>query len=339
MKVVEVAVGSDGVISDTDLRAKCEAHSDNLAAIMITYPSTYGVFEEGVDELCELVHSHGGQVYLDGANMNAQVNLVQPGKIGADVSHLNLHKTFCIPHGGGGPGMGPIGVKAHLSPFLPKNPLTAGATDKPGDFASCGAPFGSSLITTISWAYMRMMGAHGLMDASKYAILNANYMMARLAPHYKIRFTGTHGRCAHEFIIDVAEFKEAAGIEAADIAKRLQDFGLHAPTVSWPLSTALMIEPTESESRTAMDEYCDALIEIRAEITEIIEGRYTKDNNVLKHAPHTLEATMSDRWERPYPRSKAAYPLPHLVGNKMWPTVSRVDDVFGDKNLKTKLAR
>mmetsp|Transcript_32791 Transcript_32791/g.99136 ORF Transcript_32791/g.99136 Transcript_32791/m.99136 type:complete len:999 (+) Transcript_32791:861-3857(+) len=337
MKVVDVKVGSDGKIDDADLQAKCEKHSDNLAAIMITYPSTYGVFEESVNSLCDLVHEHGGQVYLDGANMNAQVGLVRPGDVGADVSHLNLHKTFCIPHGGGGPGMGPIGVKAHLSPFLPKDPITAAGTDAAGDFAIAAAPYGSSLITTISWAYLRMMGVDGLVNASKYSILNANYMAARLAPHYRIRFVGTGGRVAHEFILDISEFKESTGVEAADIAKRLQDFGLHAPTVSWPLPNALMIEPTESESRRAMDEYCDALIEIRQEITEIAEGRYSKEDNVLANAPHSLVESLADKWDKPYPRSKAAYPLPHLVGTKMWPTVGRVDDVYGDKNLVTRL--
>jgi glycine dehydrogenase len=271
--------------------------------------------------------------------MNAQIGLVRPGDVGADVSHLNLHKTFCIPHGGGGPGMGPIGVKAHLQPFLPKDPVSAGVTDEAGDYAVSGAPYGSSLITTISWAYCRLMGGEGLTNASKFAILNANYMMARLAPHYKIRFLGEEGRVAHEFILDLAEHKASAGIEAADIAKRLQDFGLHAPTVSWPLPNAIMIEPTESESLKAMDEYCDALIEIRAEITEIAEGRYSKDDNVLKNAPHSLIETLTDKWDKPYPRSKAAFPLPHLVGNKVWPTTGRVDDVYGDKNLVTRLPR
>mmetsp|Transcript_18037 Transcript_18037/g.25339 ORF Transcript_18037/g.25339 Transcript_18037/m.25339 type:complete len:997 (-) Transcript_18037:113-3103(-) len=337
MKVVDIKVDNDGRINEKDLIAKCEKYTNELAAIMITYPSTYGVFEEGVNSLCDLVHSHGGQVYLDGANMNAQISLVRPGDVGADVSHLNLHKTFCIPHGGGGPGMGPIGVKAHLSPFLPKDPLTAANTDEPGDYAISAATYGSSLITTISWAYLRMMGADGLANASKYAILNANYMASRLAPYYKIRFTGTEGRVAHEFILDVSEFKKTANVQAADIAKRLQDYGLHAPTVSWPLQDALMIEPTESESRKAMDEYCDALIEIRREITEIVEGRYSKEDNVLVNAPHSLPATLADNWDKPYPRSKAAYPLEHLVGTKMWPTVGRVDDVYGDLNLVTRL--
>eukprot|EP00035_Acanthoeca_spectabilis_P036753 m.41486 g.41486 ORF g.41486 m.41486 type:complete len:992 (-) comp8218_c0_seq1:344-3319(-) len=337
MKVVEVKVTHDGKIDDKDLKTKCEKHSNELACIMITYPSTYGVFEESVDELCDLVHSHGGQIYLDGANMNAQVSLVRPGDVGADVSHLNLHKTFCIPHGGGGPGMGPIGVKAHLSPFLPKDPLTAAGTEQPGDYAVAAAHFGSSLITTISWAYLRMMGADGIANASKFAILNANYMAARLKEHYKIRFVGTEGRVAHEFILDVSEFKKSAGVQAADIAKRLQDYGLHAPTVSWPLQDALMIEPTESESRKAMDEYCDALIEIKREIVEIQEGRYTKEDNVLANAPHSLVESLTDDWDKPYPRSKAVYPLEHLVGTKMWPTVGRVDDVYGDLNLVTRL--
>eukprot|EP00038_Savillea_parva_P029510 m.71596 g.71596 ORF g.71596 m.71596 type:complete len:993 (-) comp8720_c2_seq1:43-3021(-) len=337
MKVVDIKVGTDGRIDEDDLKRKCEEHSDRLSAIMITYPSTYGVFEDGVDSLCNLVHDHGGQVYLDGANMNAQISLVRPGDVGADVSHLNLHKTFCIPHGGGGPGMGPIGVKAHLSPFLPKDPLTAAKTTEAGDYAIAAAPFGSSLITTISWAYLRMMGAEGLANASKYAILNANYMASRLKPYYRIRFVGGKGRVAHEFILDISEFKAKTGVEAGDIAKRLQDYGLHAPTVSWPLPNALMIEPTESESRKAMDEYCDALIEIRHEIMEIAEGRYSKEDNVLVNAPHSLVETLTDKWEKPYPRSKAAFPLPHLVGTKMWPTVGRVDDVFGDKNLITRL--
>eukprot|EP00041_Stephanoeca_diplocostata_P016008 m.311491 g.311491 ORF g.311491 m.311491 type:complete len:1006 (-) comp20223_c0_seq1:227-3244(-) len=337
MKVVEVNVKENGVIDNDDLVAKCEKHSDKLAAIMITYPSTFGVFEEDVNKLCDLVHSHGGQVYLDGANMNACMDLVRPGEVGADVSHLNLHKTFCIPHGGGGPGMGPIGVREHLIPFLPSNPTTEEFGE--GEYAISGTPYGSSLITTISWAFCKMMGAGGLEDSSKYAILNANYMAARLADHYKIRFRGEQGYVAHEFILDFTDIKNRCGIEAGDVAKRLQDYGFHAPTVSWPITNVLMIEPTESESRNEMDRYCDALIEIRKEIEEVAAGKYPKDNNVVMNAPHTNAVCTADEWDRPYLRTKAAYPLPYLRERKLWPSVGKINDVHGDKNLIAKIHR
>jgi len=328
---VDVKVDKEGTINKEDFEAKLEKHGDKLAAMMVTYPSTFGVFEEDINEYCDMIHANGGQVYLDGANMNAQVGLVRPGHIGADVSHFNLHKTFCIPHGGGGPGQGPIGVKSQLAPFLPEN---LKGTDQ--EWNVSGAPQGSSLITTVSWAYMRLMGKEGLTDASKFAVLNANYMMARLAPHFAVRFTGTNGFCAHEFIIDCSEFK-AEGIEAGDIAKRLQDYGLHAPTVSWPLSNALMIEPTESESKAALDMYVDALISIREEIRSIEQGKAEKGNNVITNAPHPMKRVMMDEWDQSYTRKEAAFPIAWLEGNKVWPTVSRVDDAYGDRNLITTI--
>lgn len=331
MTPVDVKVEPCGAVNMKDFNAKLEKHRDNLAAMMVTYPSTFGVFDENIDSLCDAVHQAGGQVYLDGANMNAQVGLVRPGHIGSDVSHLNLHKTFCIPHGGGGPGQGPIGVKKHLAEFLPEN-----TRDTAAEWDISGAPFGSSLVSTISWAYLRLMGKEGLTDCSKYAILNANYMMTRLRDHYKIRFTGTNGFCAHEFIIDCSEFK-SSGIEAGDIAKRLQDYGFHAPTVSWPLTNALMIEPTESEPKDWLDKYCDALIMIREEISEIESGEMATDNNVLTNSPHPLSKVSSDEWPYEYSRSRAGYPLPWLRDNKQWPTTSRVQDVYGDKNLITTI--
>eukprot|EP00040_Diaphanoeca_grandis_P004465 m.28879 g.28879 ORF g.28879 m.28879 type:complete len:1017 (+) comp16000_c0_seq1:593-3643(+) len=332
MVPVDVKVDPDGTINLHDFSTKLEKHKDTLAAMMVTYPSTFGVFEEDISMYCDMVHDNGGQVYLDGANMNAQVGLVRPGHIGADVSHFNLHKTFCIPHGGGGPGQGPIGVKSQLSPFLPEQ--TRGTAD---EWDISGAPHGSSLVTTISWAYCRLMGKDGLTDASKFAILNANYMMARLAPHFKIRFTGTNNFCAHEFIIDCNEFKASTGIEAGDIAKRLQDYGLHAPTVSWPLTNALMIEPTESESKPALDMYCDALVSIRNEIREIEQGKAMVGDNVITNAPHPMSRVIADDWHKSYTRTQAAYPLEWLRGKQMWPTVARVNDVYGDKNLVTSI--
>jgi glycine dehydrogenase len=335
MHVVEIKVNALGEVNMDDLKEKCELHSDNLAAAMITYPSTFGVFEEGVTELCDLIHEHGGQVYVDGANMNANVNLCRPGDAGGDVSHLNLHKTFCIPHGGGGPGMGPIGVKAHLAPFLPTHVNTESEAEQ--RFSISGAPYGSSLISTISWAYLRMMGSDGLKRASEVAILNANYMAARLEPHYPIRFVGRNGFCAHEFIIDAAPFKASADIEVTDIAKRLQDYGMHAPTMSWPLANALMIEPTESESKATMDRYCDALIQIRQEIRDIEAGRAPRDDNMLKNAPHTLAAVTGHEWGHSYSREEATFPNIPPGKAKFWPAVSRADDVFGDKNVVATL--
>ncbi|EON67815.1 glycine dehydrogenase [Coniosporium apollinis CBS 100218] len=315
-----------------DLRAKCEKHSEELGAIMITYPSTFGVFEPKIKEVCELVHQHGGQVYMDGANMNAQIGLCSPGEIGADVCHLNLHKTFCIPHGGGGPGVGPIGVKEHLAPYLPGHPLIKTGGEKAIAPVS-GAPWGSASILPISWAYIKMMGGRGLTHATKITLLNANYILSRLKPHYPILYTNANGRCAHEFILDVRKFKETSGIEAIDVAKRLQDYGFHAPTMSWPVANTLMIEPTESESKEELDRFCDALISIRKEIQEVEEGKMPREGNVLKMAPHSLKDLMRDEWDRPYKREVAAYPLPWLREKKFWPSVTRLDDAYGDMNL------
>ncbi|MEQ9310021.1 MAG: aminomethyl-transferring glycine dehydrogenase [Balneolaceae bacterium] len=332
MEVVVVATDSHGNISSEDLAEKAEKYSDRLGALMITYPSTHGVFEHKVKEFCEIIHAHGGQVYMDGANMNAQVGLTSPGEIGADVCHLNLHKTFCIPHGGGGPGMGPIGVAKHLMPFLSGHSVIKTGGEQ-GISAISAAPFGSASILTISYAYLRMMGADGLTEATKHAILNANYIKDRLADHYPILYTGKTGRSAHEFIIDLRPFKQSAGIEAVDLAKRLMDYGFHAPTMSFPVSGTLMIEPTESESKEELDRFCEAMIGIRNEIREIEEGKADKENNVLKHAPHTMRVVMDENWNRPYTREKAVFPIDKLRYNKFWPSVSRVDDAYGDRNL------
>lgn len=332
MKVVVVATDKHGNISMEDLETKVEKHSDELAALMVTYPSTHGVFEHRIKDICELVHQNGGQVYMDGANMNAQVGLTSPGEIGADVCHLNLHKTFCIPHGGGGPGMGPIGVAKHLAPFLSGHVIVESGGEQ-GISAVSAAPFGSASILTISYAYIRMMGNEGLTDATKHAILNANYIKDRLEGHYPILYTGKTGRSAHEFIADLRPFKQSAGIEAVDVAKRLMDYGFHAPTMSFPVAGTLMIEPTESESKEELDRFCDAMIEIRNEIREIEDGIADKDSNVLKHAPHTMRVVMDENWDRSYSRSKGAFPLDHLRYNKFWPSVSRVDDAYGDRNL------
>lgn len=332
MKVVVVATDKHGNISMEDLEAKVEKHSNELAALMVTYPSTHGVFEHRIKDICELVHQNGGQVYMDGANMNAQVGLTSPGEIGADVCHLNLHKTFCIPHGGGGPGMGPIGVAKHLAPFLSGHVVVESGGEQ-GISAVSAAPFGSASILTISYAYIRMMGNEGLTDATKHAILNANYIKDRLEGHYEILYTGKTGRSAHEFIADLRPFKQSAGIEAVDVAKRLMDYGFHAPTMSFPVAGTLMIEPTESESKEELDRFCDAMIEIRNEIREIEDGIADKDSNVLKHAPHTMRVVMDENWDRSYSRSKGAFPLDHLRYNKFWPSVSRVDDAYGDRNL------
>jgi glycine dehydrogenase len=298
---------------------------------MVTYPSTHGVFEEAIQEICQIIHDNGGQVYMDGANMNAQVGLTSPGIIGADVCHLNLHKTFCIPHGGGGPGMGPICVAKHLVPFLPGNPIVqTGGTE--AITAISAAPFGSASILPISYAYIAMMGGDGLTNATKIAILNANYIKARLEGHYPILYTGTNGRAAHEMILDCRAFKEV-GVEVEDIAKRLMDYGFHAPTVSFPVAGTLMIEPTESETMAELDRFCDAMIAIRAEIQEVYEGKADRENNVLKNAPHTAVLALSDTWSFPYSREKAVYPLAYVRSNKFWPTVRRIDSAFGDRNL------
>lgn len=332
MKVVIVKCDDNGNIDVDDLREKAIAHKENLAAVMITYPSTHGVYEERIVEMCEIIHENGGQVYMDGANMNAQVGLTSPGTIGADVCHLNLHKTFCIPHGGGGPGVGPICVAKHLVPFLPGNPVVKIGSDQAIGAVSA-APWGSASICSISYAYIAMMGGDGLKRASQLAILNANYIMHRLKDHYQVLYTGKNGRCAHEMIIDCRMFKNTAGIEVEDIAKRLMDYGFHAPTVSFPVPGTMMIEPTESEALEELDRFCDALVSIREEIRAIEEDKADKEVNVLKNAPHTAAFALSDNWAMPYSRQQAAYPLPYVRDNKFWPSVRRVDSAYGDRNL------
>ena len=327
MRVVVTACDSRGNVDIEDLRAKAVEHREQLAAIMITYPSTHGVFEEGIREICGIVHDNGGQVYIDGANMNAMVGLCAPGKFGGDVSHLNLHKTFCIPHGGGGPGVGPIGVKAHLAPFMPGH---AHMERKEG--AVCAAPFGSASILPITWMYIRMMGGEGLKRASQLAILNANYISRRLEDHYPVLYTGSNGLVAHECILDLRPIKDSSGITVDDVAKRLIDFGFHAPTMSFPVAGTLMIEPTESESREELDRFCDAMIKIREEIRAVENGTLDKDDNPLKNAPHTA-AEIVGQWSHPYSREQAVYPVESLIDGKYWPPVGRVDNVFGDRNL------
>jgi len=332
MKVVVTPCDANGNIDVAALRAKAEEHNDNLACLMVTYPSTHGVFEETIIEICDMIHEFGGQVYMDGANMNAQVGLTSPARIGADVCHLNLHKTFCIPHGGGGPGMGPIGVAHQLVPFLPGHVMTDSIpADAHG--AISAAPVGSASILAISYAYIAMMGGEGLTRATETAILNANYIKTRLEKEFQILYTGSQGRCAHEMIVDCRPFKISAGVEAEDIAKRLMDYGFHAPTLSFPVAGTLMIEPTESENKAELDRFCDALLSIRAEIREIEEGKADKANNVLKHAPHTQSVVLADEWTRPYSREKAVFPLPYVKAGKFWPTVSRIDSAYGDRNL------
>ncbi|ELK8307804.1 TPA: aminomethyl-transferring glycine dehydrogenase [Vibrio vulnificus] len=330
MKVVVVKCDENGNIDLVDLAAKIEKHQENLSSIMITYPSTHGVYEEQVKEVCEMVHAAGGQVYLDGANMNAQVGLTSPGFIGSDVSHLNLHKTFCIPHGGGGPGMGPIGVKSHLAPFLPGH-IENGVEGK--EFAVSAADLGSASILPISWAYIAMMGADGLTEATKVAILNANYVMERLRPHYPVLYRGTNGRVAHECIIDIRPLKEETGISEEDIAKRLMDYGFHAPTMSFPVAGTLMVEPTESEDLEELDRFCDAMIAIREEMSKVKNGEWPLENNPLVNAPHTQVDLMEEQWDRPYPREIACFPSAATKRSKYWPTVNRVDNVYGDRNL------
>ncbi len=332
MQVVPVKSDAHGNIDLADLKAKAAAHRDTLAALMITYPSTHGVFEGSVREICRVVHEHGGQVYMDGANMNAQVGLCRPGDIGADVCHLNLHKTFCIPHGGGGPGMGPIGVMKHLAPFLPGHPIV-----DLGHAQACGtvsaAPWGSAAILPISWAYIALMGYDGLAEATKIAILNANYIARRLKGYYEVLYSAPNGLVAHECIIDTRPFKASAGIDVEDIAKRIIDYGFHPPTVSFPVAGTLMIEPTESESKEELDRFCDAMISIREEIREIEDGRAGREVNLLTRSPHTMEQVISDAWDRPYPRERAAYPSRAVREHKVWPTVGRIDSAFGDRNL------
>ena len=332
-KVVPVACLKDGDIDLADLRAKADEHARDLAALMVTYPSTHGVFETTIREICQIVHSHGGQVYMDGANMNAQVGLCRPGDYGADVCHLNLHKTFCIPHGGGGPGVGPIGVAKHLVPFLP----AAASLNQDVDLNKlvgpvAAAPYGSASILTISWMYIRMMGPAGLTEATRVAILNANYIAKRLDPYFPVLFKGKHGLVAHECILDLRQWKNAA-IEVEDVAKRLMDYGFHAPTISWPVAGTMMVEPTESEPKHELDRFCDAMISIHAEIEAITNGKINRENNVLKNAPHTARQIASDKWDRPYSREQAAFPAPWTHEHKFWPAVARIDNVYGDRNL------
>jgi glycine dehydrogenase len=355
-KVVSVACLKDGDIDLADLRAKADEHARDLAALMVTYPSTHGVFEPTIREICEIVHAHGGQVFMDGANMNAQCGLCRPGDYGADVCHLNLHKTFCIPHGGGGPGVGPIGVAKHLAPFLPREfvldpetgrilfgegergklpPHSNGSNYRHGDGKVgniAAAIYGSASILTITWMYIRMMGAEGLKRASEVAILNANYIANRLDPYFPVLFKGKHGLVAHECIIDLRQWKNA-GIEVEDVAKRLMDYGFHAPTISWPVAGTMMIEPTESEPKHELDRFCDAMISIRAEIEAIATGKQDRQNNLLKNAPHTARQIASENWDRPYSREQAAFPAPWTREHKFWPAVARIDNVYGDRNL------
>ena len=329
MQVVVVKCDDQGNVDVDDLQAKATAHSANLSAIMVTYPSTHGVFEERITEICDIVHEHGGQVYIDGANLNAMVGVCQPGKFGGDVSHLNLHKTFCIPHGGGGPGVGPIGVGAHLAPFMPKE--FEGGERRGGQVSA--APYGSASILPITWMYIRMMGRVGLKQATEVAILNANYVATRLQDHYEILYTGAHGRIAHECILDVRGIKDDIGISVDDIAKRLIDYGFHAPTMSFPVAGTLMIEPTESESKAELDRFCDAMIAIKQEINQVASGQFSLDDNPLVHAPHTAAVVTADNWTRGYSRSQAAYPVTSVRANKYWPPVGRLDNVYGDRNL------
>jgi glycine dehydrogenase len=331
-EVVVVACDAHGHIDMADLKAKAELHAAKLGCLMLTYPSTYGVFEDNVRAVCALIHRHGGQVYMDGANMNAQVGLTAPGRIGADVCHLNLHKTFAIPHGGGGPGMGPIGVAKHLAPFLPGHPVVATGGAQAIDAVSA-APWGSASILLISYAYIRLLGGVGLTEATRHAILNANYLKARLEPHFEVHYTGSRNRVAHELIFDLRPLKELSGVDESDVAKRLMDYGFHAPTVSWPVPGTMMIEPTESEPRSELDRFCDAMIAIRREIQDVIDGKADRADNVLKHAPHTAAAVSADAWSHPYSREQAAYPVPGLRAHKFWPAIGRVDNTHGDRNL------
>jgi glycine dehydrogenase len=332
MQVVVVKCDEAGNIDVDDLKSKAEMYSNDLGALMVTYPSTHGVFEEGIKEITKIIHDNGGQVYMDGANMNAQVGLTSPGNIGADVCHLNLHKTFAIPHGGGGPGVGPIGVAKHLSPFLPSHPFHKTGGEK-GIGPVSSAPYGSASILLISFAYIKMLGSEGLTNATKFAILNANYLKARLQDSFPVLYTGSNDRVAHEMILDCRPFKKSAQIEVSDIAKRLIDYGYHAPTVSFPVAGTLMIEPTESESKKELDRFADALVEIRNEIRFIENGDNLAETSVLRNAPHTAEVVTADEWPYQYTRQRAAYPLPWIAQNKYWVPVSRISDAFGDRNL------
>ena len=334
MDIVIVKCDAMGNVDVNDLKEKAEKHKANLSCLMVTYPSTHGVFEEAITEITKIIHANGGQVYMDGANMNAQVGLTSPATIGADVCHLNLHKTFAIPHGGGGPGVGPIGVASHLAPFLPSHPFLKSHNANPNTVAAVSAaPFGSALILLISYAYIKMLGGKGVTDATRYAILNANYMKDILKKHFPILYVGKSGHVAHEMILDCAEIKRASGVEVGDIAKRLMDYGFHAPTVSFPVHDTLMVEPTESESKEELDKFCDALISIKKEIDEIVSGKTDKADNVLKNAPHTAKVLIADEWKHSYSREKAAYPLKWVRENKFWPSVGKIDNAHGDRNL------
>jgi glycine dehydrogenase len=335
LAIVTVDCDSDGNVDLADLKAKAGQYAERLACLMITYPSTHGVFEEAIKEICEVVHAHGGQVYMDGANLNAQVGLTSPAAIGADVSHMNLHKTFAIPHGGGGPGVGPIGVKAHLAPFLADHAVQpTGGKDRlnRGQGAVSAAPWGSASILPISWMYIAMLGGKGLKHAAKAAILNANYVAARLKEYYPVLYTGRNGRVAHECILDIRPIKAATGVTEIDIAKRLMDYGFHAPTVSFPVAGTIMVEPTESESKAELDRFIAAMASIREEIREIERGAWPAGDNPLKRAPHTLADVVAE-WDRPYSRETAVFPLSWVRKNKFWPSVNRIDDVYGDRNL------
>ena len=332
LRVVPVQCDSSGNVDLEDLEAKPQLHAAQLAAIMVTYPSTHGVFERKIQKICDLVHAAGGRVFLDGANMNAQVGLCRPGDYGADICHLNLHKTFCIPHGGGGPGMGPICGTAELGPFLPGHPLAPPELGRTLGPVSA-APFGSPGILPISWMYIEMMGGPGLLRASQLAILAANYMARQLADHYPVLYTGETGFVAHEFILDLREFRKSADVTVDDVAKRLMDYGFHAPTMSWPVAGTMMIEPTESESKRELDRFCEAMIAIRAEIREIESGTADRADNLLKNAPHTALQVAGDSWSHPYSRERAAFPTPWTRQRKFWPPVARIDNVFGDRNL------
>ncbi|HZT76683.1 MAG TPA: aminomethyl-transferring glycine dehydrogenase [Vicinamibacterales bacterium] len=332
LRVVVVASTAEGNIDVDDLRKKADEHKDRLAALMVTYPSTHGVFEEAIQDICSIVHQYGGQVYMDGANMNAQVGLTSPAAIGADVCHINLHKTFSIPHGGGGPGMGPIGVAKHLAPYLPGHPVVKTGGDR-AIHALSAAPWGSASILLISYAYMKMLGRDGMTEATRYAILNANYIKSRLQQHYPVLYTRPNGRVAHEMIFDLRPLKQASGVEEGDVAKRLMDYGFHAPTVSFPVPGTLMVEPTESEPKGELDRFCDAMIQIRREIQAIVDGKADRKDNVLKNAPHTAAAVAADEWTHPYSREEAAFPLPFVRAHKHWPAVGRIDNPYGDRNL------
>jgi len=333
MRVVVVRCDEAGNVDLDDLRAKATEHAARLAALMVTYPSTHGVYEEHIREVCDIVHAHGGQVYLDGANLNALVGLARPGRLGADVSHLNLHKTFCIPHGGGGPGVGPIGVRAHLAPYLPNHPLQAAAGPPSGVGPISGAPWGSAGILPISWAYIRLMGPDGLRRATEIAVANANYVAVRLRPHYPVLYSGPRGLVAHECILDLRPITATTGVTAEDVAKRLMDFGFHAPTMSFPVAGTLMVEPTESEHLAELDRFCDAMIAIRAEIAAVERGEWTLEESPLRNAPHTAEDVTVDEWTRSYPRRLGANPAGGPMADKYFPPVGRIDQAFGDRNL------